>query len=318
MPRITRLLQPGTPPEPDRQAALIARALACIDARLSQPLHAGELADRAAMSRHHFHRMFRAYVHCSVGSYITWRRLQRACALLTSGDEPVLEIALAVGFESAQALAKALRRELGTTATAVRRGQAAPWTNLLYPRRLPRHQAHGEPEMQVTRFATLPEGLVALTATARGMVDHHMTRAAQQAYGELMPAVGRAGLMPRVASLISIVPDDPQGPDDPQCRFVAGVLFGYAMADGSGEGQQPELPLHGTLAWQALSAGRYAVFTHHGPYTTLHTSWDAIYRRWPPASGQTLRDAPPLELVIEHPGNTAPDDLHTEIWLPIE
>lgn len=172
--------------------------------------------------------------------------------------------------------------------------------------------------MQVTRFATLPEGLVALTATARGMVDHHMTRAAQQAYGELMPAVGRAGLMAQVASLISIVPDDPQGPDDPQCRFVAGVVFGYAMADGRGQGRQPELPLGGSLAWQTLSAGRYAVFTHLGPYTRLHASWDAIYRNGLPASGQTLRDAPPLELMIHHPGNTAPEDLHTEIWLPIE
>ncbi|WKB51421.1 AraC family transcriptional regulator [Eleftheria terrae] len=317
----TRHLKPRPGPAGDRGGELISRALAYIDAHLEQPLDAPTLADRAAMSRHHFHRMFRAYVGCSVGGYITWRRLQRACALLASGPEPVIDIALSVGYESAQSLAKAMRRELGTTPTAVRRGAAAPWTSLLQPARLPGPDplsSPGDVPMQVTRHAILPPGLVALTATARGIVAHQMTRAAQQAFGELMPAVGAAGLMPQVRSLVSIVPDDPQGPDDPHCRFVAGVVFGYAMADGSGTCRQPELPLSGTLAWQPLAPGRHAVFTHMGPYTTLHLSWAAIYRDWLPASGERLRDAPPLELCINNPATTAPDALHTEIWVPVE
>ncbi|MCW7540978.1 AraC family transcriptional regulator [Aquabacterium sp. A7-Y] len=313
-------LKPQTTAVPERSGALISRALAFVDAHLDQPLDANTLADRAAMSRHHFHRMFRAYVGCSVGSYVTWRRLQRACALLASGDEPVIEIALAVGYESAQSLAKALRRELDTTPTAVRRGAAAPWTNLLSPSRLPQQatSSKGNLTMQVTRYASLPQGLVALTATSRGMVDHTMVRAAQQAFGELMSAVGAAGLLPVVSSSVSIVPDDPKGPDDPHCRFVAGAVFGYAMADGRGRCTQPELPLTGSLAWQALSPGRYAVFTHIGAYTGLHRVWEAIYRDWLPASGQQLRDAPPLELCINTPDTAAPEDLHTEVWIPVQ
>lgn len=56
-----------------RQAELIARALAHIDARLDQPLTADVLADRAAMSRFHFHRVFFAHLGCSVGTYVGWR-----------------------------------------------------------------------------------------------------------------------------------------------------------------------------------------------------------------------------------------------------
>jgi len=305
---------------PSRHAELIARALAHVDAHLDQPLTAHTLADRAALSRHHFHRVFHAHVGCSVASYVSWRRLQRACALLASGREPVLEIALCVGYDSAQALAKAMRRELDTTPSAVRRGQAAAWKNLLHPARLPGYTpipTPGDLTMQVTRYAELPPGLVALTTTARGMVDHHMTRAAQQAFGELGQALGPTGLMAQVRSWMSIVPDDAQGPDDPHCRYVAGVVFGYSLADGQGRCEQPPVSLSGSLAWQPLPPGRYAVFTHIGPYTQLHRVWAAIYRDWLPASGEQLRDEPPLELCLNSPKDTPPEALHTEIWLPL-
>jgi AraC family transcriptional regulator len=304
-----------------RQAALVARALAHVDAHLDQPLDAATLADTAALSRHHFHRVFLAYLGVSVGRYVTLRRLQRACALLASGPEKVLEVALAVGYDSAQALAKALRREFDTTATAVRRGDTTVWTRLLpaWPELLgpAASPSQGAPMIQVHRHAELPAQVVALTATARGMVHHSMTRAASQAFAELQAGVARAGLMGQVRSCIALCPDDPQGPDDPGCRYVAGFVFGHDLARGQGACQQPALPLGGSLAWQALAPGRYAVFLHSGPYTTLWQTWKAIYRDWVPASAERLRDAPPLEVVLNDPETTPPEQLKTEIWLPL-
>lgn len=310
----------AAPADPmQRQQHLIARALAHVERHLAQPLDAGRLADQAAMSRHHFHRVFHAHLGLSVGEYITWRRLQRACALLASGHEPVADIAWAVGYESAQALAKAMRRELDATPTQVRRGHTAAWTRLLAPSRLlgRAHPNERDDSMQVTRFSELPNGLVALTATARGMVGRSLNRAAQQAFGELIPAVTKAGVMDQVRSCIALCPDDALGPDDPACRYVAGVVFGAELASASGPCGQPAVPLTGTLAWWPVAAGRHAVFTHIGPYTTLHRSWDAIYRDWLPASGEQLRDVPPMELMLNSPADTPAAALHTEIWIPI-
>lgn len=304
---------------PARHAELIGRALAQIDARLDQPLTAERLADAAAMSRHHFHRVFQAHVGCSVGNYIAGRRLQRACALLTSGREPVLDVAVAVGYESAQALAKAMRRALDTTPTAVRRGAPGPWMTLLPPWRPPGPPLPdpGAMPMQPTRFADLPPGLQALTTTGRGMVDRTMVRAARQAFSELAPAVTAAGAMDRARSCIALMPDDAKGPDDPDCRYIAGLVFGYRMADGGGRCELPEVPLTGTLAWWPLAPGRHAVFTHAGPYDGLHATWRAIYRDWLPGSGEQLRDDPPMELMLNDPQDTAPADLLTEIWIPL-
>lgn len=311
--------QPSSASRQVRQQQLIARSLAHVETHLAQPLDAALLADLAAMSRHHFHRVFFAHLGLGVGEYITWRRLQRACALLSSGSEPVADIAWAVGYDSAQALAKAMRRVLDATPTQVRRGHAAAWTRLLQPHRLLDEHFNNERNdpMQPDRIATLPEGLIALTATARGMVGHNLSRAAQQAFAELFTAIGQADLMDQVCSCIALCPDDPKGPDDPNCRYVGGVVFGLHLATMQGQCAQPALPLDGSLAWWPLVAGRHAVFSHIGPYTTLHETWRRIYRDWLPDSGETLRDTPPLELVMNSPANTPPEQLHTEIWIPV-
>lgn len=311
---------PHQHPTADRHSRLIARCLAYAEAHLDERLTAEILADRAAMSRHHFHRVFRAYIGCSVANYVTWLRLRRAFALLVSGRETVSEIALAVGYESAQALAKAMRRDFDTTPSAVRQGGAPAYENLLQPRTEHRFRTNPDRaiDMQVTRMTALPDGIVALTATARGMVDNNMIRAARQAYGELFKEVSRAGLRDQVTSYLSVVPDDPTGPDDPHCRFIAGLVFGYSLATCSGRPLQPSgIALSGSMSWQQIASGRYTVFTHIGPYSTLHLTWKSIYRDWLPASGERLRDAPPIELNLNRPESIAPDELRTEIWLPI-
>jgi AraC family transcriptional regulator len=314
------MVSPQSRSPAQRQRQLIGRALAHVEAHIAEPLDAFVLADRAAMSRHHFHRVFQSHLGLGVAEYITWRRLQRACALLASGAEPVADIAWAVGYQSAQALAKAMRRELGATPTQVRRGQATVWTRLLQAARgLPEPQPlEGVNAMDPNRFVELPAGLVALTATARGMVGHNLSRAAQQAFGELGLAVSRAGWADRVRSRIALMPDDPQGADDPNCRYVAGVVFGLDLATQAGACVQPAFDLTGSLAWLPIAPGPYAVFTHIGPYTTMHETWAAIYRDWLPASGRRLRDVPPVELSVSDPMHTPPERLHTEIWLPVD
>jgi AraC family transcriptional regulator len=267
-PTIVSMPPPNSRPTSDRHAELIARALAHAERHLDEPLTAETLADGAAMSRHHFHRVFRAYTGYSVANYITLLRLRRVCALLVSGHEPVSDIELTVGHASAQALAQAMRRDLDTTPMAVRRGNVPAWKYIFTDCREGDFSSSlkGAAVMQVSRMTHLPEGIFALTATGRGMVDNNMMRAAQQAFGELMHVVNGAGLRERVGSYMSVVPDDPKGADDPNCRFIAGIVFGYSMATSNGHCEQPDaLPLSGTLKWQPIASGRYAVFTYVGP-----------------------------------------------------
>lgn len=308
------------PRTPVRYLDLLARAKAHIDANLDGDLGADTLADQAAMSRHHFHRMFRAYFGTSVQGYVTWRRLRRACELLAGGEMAVLEVALTVGYDSAQALAKAMRRELDTTPSAVRSGQAAPhWQRLFDRRNASFTPSPSGDSMLKPQLIDIP-ALAVLTTTGRGMDRGDMSRAAQQAFGELMPALDAAGLQPRALSCLALFPDLPAGEDDQYCRLLGGVVFDCALHGGEPRGlpAQPDLPLTGSLAWWYLPASRYAVFTHLGTYAGLHAVWTAIYREWLPATGYALRDVPPFELYVNSAETTPPAQLRTDIYIALQ
>lgn len=173
--------------------------------------------------------------------------------------------------------------------------------------------------MQPARHVLLDPAvpLDVLTATARGMIERNFIHAAQRAHTELMTAVAESGLLPEVRTRVGLLPDTPCAPNDARCRYLAGVLFGHDLAARRGPCRRPAIPLTGSLAWMQIPTGRYAVFTHVGPYDTLHHSWQAIYRDWLPMSGEVLGRPPPMELNLNAPGDALPKDLHTELWLPL-
>lgn len=302
-----------------RYLRLLGRAASYADAHLDEPLDATILAAEAAMSRHHFHRLFHAHFGLTVGSYITWRRLQRACTRLKETTVPVLDVALSVGFGSAQALAKAMQRELGLTPTAVRSGQTARWPEWLERQRIPEMPLSpmGRHSILKPRWRTLPD-MVMLTASGWGMRDGHMTDAVRQGFGELIPALQAASLMPKVNRCISLLMDAPQGPDDPHCQMLTGALLGYDPYMRKGSPERPSIALTGSLQWFTLPAGSHAVFMHTGPYRGLSDLWTAIYRYWVPITGHRLRDAPSFDLYLDDPRSTSPEHLRTALYLPVE
>lgn len=97
-----------------------------------------EVAKRSAISPYHFHRQFTRVFHETPGSYLSRMQLQWAVSmLLDSPQKRIIDIALACGFSSSQALAKALQRELQHTAKAIKvigqRGSLAQFRSVLEP-----------------------------------------------------------------------------------------------------------------------------------------------------------------------------------------
>jgi AraC family transcriptional regulator len=296
----------SSPAAPIRYLELLSRAVAYVGDHLADDLSTEALAREAATSPCHFHRLFRAYFGTTVAGYVTWRRLQRACELLGRDDAAVLDVALAVGYESAQALAKAMRRELDTTPSAVRAGTVPSWQRL-FDRRAGAAREADEFELK-PQIVELP-ALDVLTATGRGMDDGDMSRAARQGFDELWAAIGAAGLQGRVTRCLAMMPDELRGPDDQEARMWTGATF---------DGPRPSIALSGSIAWQHIPRGRHAVFTHIGPYTGLHRSWKAIYAQWLPATGYALRDTPPFEHYVNDPSTLPPEAWRTDIHLPLE
>jgi AraC family transcriptional regulator len=99
-----------------------------IDRHLDDKLDLATLADVAHFSPFHFHRLFHALTGEPLGDYIRRRRLEMAAVRLRSQpDDTVLQIALGVGFGSAESFSRAFRARFSASPSQWRkskRGQA--------------------------------------------------------------------------------------------------------------------------------------------------------------------------------------------------
>ena len=95
-------------------------AMAFMDDNCTKNLSLADIAAVAWMSPYHFLRTFRQVTGQTPFQYICARRIDRAKTLLRSVEDPIVEVAEAVGYESHTSFHAAFRRYTGETPTHYR------------------------------------------------------------------------------------------------------------------------------------------------------------------------------------------------------
>lgn len=284
----------------------INRVLNYIDAHLDQPLDGAHLADIANFSRFHFHRIFAAWMGETLGSYAQRRRLEKAAFRLSCGsNETVLETALATGFQSGEAFARAFKLKFGCTpsvwrattlerlktqAAAIGQQPGAPESNP--------DQVFGNIHQEHPRAFSEADGSYRLTealAMDVRLVDLPKVRVAyQRLIGPYGPAIGefwRATIAPWMhanglseQSCYGIGYDDPSLTPANKCRYDACVeVAAQFVASGQAD-------------IQTLPGGRYAVARFKGNVADIANAWMWLTREWMPSSGLQCDDRPCFEM----------------------
>lgn len=249
------------------------------------------LADVAALSRFHFHRVYRTMTGETCADTVRRARTYRASHLLVQTTLSLEEIASRVGYDNTQSFNRAFRTVFAQTPTAFRQSGT--------PRKLHLTLELGDPrmidvtirDMPRTRLASLPH---------RGPYN-----TIAKTFEQLSAAFNARNLWPEARGIAAIYYDDIGAVAPAELRSAAAFVVGpsFNMPEGIEEAHIPE--------------GRIAVLLHKGSYAGLPHSWDDLYRNWLPASGETTGDAPPFEIYLNDPRNTAPEDLRTEICVPL-
>ena len=99
----------------------LTRVREYIAANLEGDLTIAQLAKVACLSRFHFARAFKAAVGQSPHQYVSARRLEHAKEMLMRGDQPLLDIAIALNFSSQANFTRAFRVGTGMTPGRFRR-----------------------------------------------------------------------------------------------------------------------------------------------------------------------------------------------------
>jgi len=275
-------------------------------AHLQQCLRSGEplpdldaLAAIAHQSPFHFHRLYRALTGETPGRTVARLRLLRALQLLAHADSRVTEVALEVGFESPQALARACRQALDATPSALRDDAAlrAHWQHRLS---LPAGDGNDDTTpLQVQVTALEPFDVVVLRT--RGAFDD-----LDQAFGRVYAWAAEQGLADHLQALVGVALNDHRDVPADACEFECGMGFGRALAD-----------LPAPLRALILGGGAYAVLRHVGPYAGLEAATDALLRQWLPDSGRALRDAPLYYHYLDDPEDVPEAILRADICVPL-
>ncbi len=111
----------------------INRALAFIEDELAGDLCVDKLARASFISRYHLSRVFAAATGYSLSSYVRLRRLTEAARLLRQSKRGILEIALAVGYDSHAVFSRVFRAEFGVSPSDFRRDRVRQPLSLVQP-----------------------------------------------------------------------------------------------------------------------------------------------------------------------------------------
>lgn len=280
----------------------IERAIALLEHAVAQGESLPDLArlaQAAAFSPFHFHRVYRALTGETIGRTVARLRLQRALRLLASPETPVTEVALAVGYETPQAFARAFRGATGATPSQVRSDPAAleaAGQRLAPP---PAASAPAAP-LRVEVVSLEPFRVAALRNV--GPAEE-----LDRAYGCLFAWAGARGLLDTLAGLYGVPHADRRDTPPAEYVFDAMLAFGAQVADDPDAGVRVEV----------LGGGRYARVRHVGPFDALEDTTDRLLAEWLPGSGESLRDAPIHHCYLDDPEHTPAALLRTDIHLPI-
>ena len=270
----------------------INKVVAYINNHLDETLELKTLANEAALSDFHFHRIFKALKGEAIGGYITRLRLEATARLLRYTALTIEEIAFNIGYETPASLSKAFKKQYGISPTEYRTNKD---TYIMK-----KEIINPDLALKAPKIVTLePKNLIYVALTgAYGSLDYG------KAYEQLWAVIKAQKLFTKGIESICISYDDPK------------------ITEGSLQRSDVCLAIHKSatpqeeVSCKTLAGGKYAVFFYQGSYENLSQVYDTAVR-WVIDHQYTLREEPFFEKYLNDARRTPKEKLKTEIYIPI-
>lgn len=270
----------------------INKVVAYINNHLDETLDLKTLANEAALSDFHFHRIFKALKGEAIGGYITRLRLEATARLLRYTSLTIEEIAFNIGYETPASLSKAFKKQYGISPTEYRTNKD---TYIMK-----KEIINPDLALKTPKIVTLePKNLIYVALTgAYGSLDYG------KAYEQLWAVIKAQKLFTKGIESICISYDDP--------KITEGSL---QRSDVCLAIHKPATP-QDEVSCKTLAGGKYAVFFYQGSYENLSQVYDTAVR-WVIDHQYTLREEPFFEKYLNDAHRTPKEKLKTEIYIPI-
>ncbi|HKP61966.1 MAG TPA: GyrI-like domain-containing protein [Polyangiales bacterium] len=246
----------------------IRRVQTFMELHLDAPLAIDSLAQLAALSLHHFHRVFRGVVGESVEAHVRRLRLERAARSLRANGVRIADVANGAGYRSHEAFTRAFIEHFGQSPSDYRKRpgrRARRMSEALLPL----------PEVRVARYPAIP------VVSLRHVGDWDL---APRTFRQLARWSKQCGVR---GAMHCLVPDDPDITPQDKLRLDACVEC------------TRDVPRAPGMHAQVIPQGLYAVAIHRGPWTQLTVTYDALIGGWLPTTHYRPAPEPIVETYLD-------------------
>ncbi|MEO7889590.1 MAG: GyrI-like domain-containing protein [Vicinamibacterales bacterium] len=267
------------------------RVISYIYDHLDSDLSLDTLAEVAALSPFHWHRVYRALSGETIADTIRRVRLSRGARELVLSDLAIADIAYRCGYPSLRSFERSFLEAYATTPSKFRVTGRSP------PPLAPLATSAG-PEVAVSVEELAPMRLAALLHVGP--------------FEELGATMHKAIALAKTRGMA------PLGP--PMSVFLTesdGVNSHDRRAE-AGFPVNPDTKITSPFHAVEVAGGRYAVGLTRGPYASLPAAWDSFVAYCYVNLVGELRDAPTFEVYVDDPNETLPSALATHLYLPLQ
>lgn len=270
----------------------LRRVTAYIHDHLEEDLDMDRLAEVACMSPYHWHRIYRAVHGETLVGTVRRLRLQSAANALATTDRPIREIASKSRYPNLQSFTRTFKAVYGLPPAEFRRRgghiglKAAMNTGNQYMYDVTFREMEPVDAVGIDHSGAYIMIGKAFETLGALMFSRNMFEPGQKIYG--------------------VYYDDPE--TVPTEKLRSSACFGTSRTN---------LALEEPLRPVRIAGGRYAVLTHKGPYSELGLAYQWLYQTWLAQANVEIRHEPALEVYLNTPRETAPQDLLTEICIPV-
>ncbi|MGB0715891.1 MAG: AraC family transcriptional regulator, partial [Phycisphaerae bacterium] len=251
-----------------------------------------QVAKAACLSTFHFHRLFRGLTGETVRGYVRRIRLEQAAHRLTSSTDEILRIALDVGYNSHEAFTRAFQKRFEMPPSQFREEK----------RKVMPADTRNRRPIEV-RIETREPCTV---AAVRHVGPYHQVG---DAWKKLIKWGWSRMIFGKPPEMFGLCYDDPDITENSQIRYDACLVV------------RPDTKVKGDIEQCEVEGGIFAVTIHHGPYERLGETYARLCAEIVDAAigGRRFKLGlpPSIEKYLNDPRKTKPEDLQTEIWMPI-
>ncbi|MFW5489749.1 MAG: AraC family transcriptional regulator [Desulfovibrio sp.] len=292
----------------DKYTQKMLNVLLFIQQHLDDPLDAARLAEICGYSPSHFHRVFKGMVGETLKEHIRRLRLERAALRLLASEKNVTDIAFGAGYETHEAFSRAFKQMFGKSPSAFRNEFTRP--------RFPEIPSgiHFQPENISENIALKPQGGPIMNVEIKQMKKNQVAfirhtgpyAECRTAWEALCNWAGPKGLFGPDTRFIGACYDDPSITAPEKIRMDVCLTLSRPV--------EPE----GQVGLQEIGGFECAVYLHKGPYEQLEKVYAELFGQWLPQSGREAQGGPSYEVYLNDCTQTTPEELLTEIWIPLK